>query len=247
MQAKELLKFFRILKYRRLYLRKRSPIEREAMKVLVIAPHPDDEVLGCGGTIAKFSSEGHEIALCIVTKAYAPEWTEKYLLQKTNEIKKSNEVLGITQTFFLDFPTIKLDAIRQKEINDAITGIILNFKPDIVFIPHKGDLNRDHRIVFQSSLVALRPVQHKTRQILSYEVPSETEWGREIYPFVPQAYVDVTAWISKKIDAMRAYQTELKDCPHPRSVEVIEALGRIRGSEIFVPYAEAFMVIREFI
>jgi N-acetylglucosamine malate deacetylase 1 len=215
--------------------------------ILVFAPHPDDEVLGCGGTIGRFASKGDEVVLCIVTKAYTPDWSPEYIRKKAEEIQQSNKKLGIAKTIFLDYPTVKLDTIPQKELNDALSKVISEHKPDLVFIPHYGDLNRDHRIVHEASLVATRPFSSNIKKILAYETLSETEWGHSIAQFRPSVYIDITEFIGLKIEAMRLFETELKDAPHPRSAELISALAMKRGSEIGVKYAEAFMLIREII
>jgi LmbE family N-acetylglucosaminyl deacetylase len=215
------------------------------MNVLVIAPHPDDEVLGCGGTIAKHTYSGDKVHLCIVTKAYTPDWSEEYISRKSQEIMAASEILGIRHTSFLDIPTVKLDIFPQKDLNDGLYRAVSETKPDIVYIPHGGDLNKDHRLVFESSLVALRPLSHKVKKIMSYEVPSETEWGQPIKPFFPTVYVDISSTFSSKINAMKEYRSELKEFPHPRSLEGIEALAKKRGSEITTKYAEAFQLIRE--
>jgi LmbE family N-acetylglucosaminyl deacetylase len=215
------------------------------MKVLVIAPHPDDEVLGCGGTIAKFSQRGDEIHRLIVTDVYEPDWSKDYRAQKAEEIRAAGGILGIQSTVSLGFPAVRLDTIPQKDLNDAIAGVVRDAAPDLAFIPHRGDLNRDHRIVFEAALVALRPVGSRCRKVLSYEVPSETEWGRPLDPFVPGVYVDITGTIDTKIRAMETYRTEVKAPPHPRSPEILRALARVRGSEVLVPSAEAYALVRE--
>jgi LmbE family N-acetylglucosaminyl deacetylase len=217
------------------------------MNVLVIAPHPDDEVLGCGGTIGRLSREGNTVTLCIVTKPYPPDWSTEYIEKKAVEIEKSNKKLGISQTIFLGFPTVKLDTVPQKELNDSLSRVIADKKPDIVFIPHNGDLNKDHRIVHEAALVATRPLSNQVKKILAYETLSETEWGHSIAQFRPGVYIDITGFIDLKKEAMQLYETELKTAPHPRSIGLISALARKRGSEIGVEYAEAFMLIREII
>ena len=217
------------------------------MKILVIAPHPDDEVLGCGGTIAKHSKQGDEIYLCIVTKAYTPDWSEEFIENRKKEIEKANKILGIEKTYFLDYPTVKLDTFPQKELNDSITKVVAEVKPEIVYIPHKGDLNKDHRLIFEASLVATRPMNHKIKKILSYESLSETEWGQPIEPFTPNVYIDISDTIKTKIGAMKAYKGEIKPYPHPRSLEMINILAKMRGSVIGLDAAEAFILIREVI
>jgi len=217
------------------------------MKILIIAPHPDDEVLGCGGTIVKHVNRGDEVYLCIVTKGYIPDWSEEFLKNRPKEIEKANKILGIKKTYFLDYPTVKLDTIPQKELNEAISKVVNEVKPDILYIPHKGDLNKDHRLVFESSLVATRPANHKVKKILSYETLSESEWGQPIEVFIPNVYVDISETLGKKIEAMKAYGSELKQYPHPRSLEIIEALAKKRGSEVGVKFAEAFILIKEIV
>jgi len=217
------------------------------MKILIIAPHPDDEVLGCGGTIAKYSKKGADIYLCIVTKAYVPDWSEKFIENRVKEIKKSNKILGIKKTYFLNFPSAKIDTIPQKKLYEAIFSVIKKAQPDVLYIPHGGDINKDHRIIFESALAASKPFSHKIKKILSYETLSETEWGQAIKPFIPNLYINISETFSKKLKAMKAYGSELKDSPHPRSLEIIEILAKKRGSEVALKYAEAFMLIREII
>lgn len=214
------------------------------MNILIIAPHPDDEVLGCGGTIAKYAARGDCVSVCYVTSAYSPEWSEEYLRKKEIEIQRSNDILGISKRFDLTYPTVKLDTIPQKELNASLLDVVMEVRPECVLIPHRGDLNMDHRIVHDASLVALRPVNHRSSRILSYETLSETEWGPKTASFESRYYVDISDTITTKIEAMDAFTTEIKNMPHPRSREGILTLAQKRGSEILVEFAEAFMPIR---
>ena len=166
---------------------------------------------------------------------------------REKEIQKVSEVLGIKKTYHLDFPAVKLDTIPQKELNNSTLKIMAEVNPDIVYIPHKGDLNKDHRLIFDAALVATRPINNRIKRILSYETLSNTEWGQAIEPFVPSVYVDISETIDKKIEAMKIYKGELREYPHPRSLEIIEALAKKRGSEAGIRFAEAFMLIRELI
>jgi len=217
------------------------------MKVLIIAPHPDDEVLGCGGTIAKHVKNGESVFLCIVTKAYLPDWSGEFIKNRPKEIEKAKKILGIKKTYYLNLPTAKIDTIPQKDLNEMISKVVDEVKPDIIYVPHKGDLNKDHRLIFEASLVAARPIKHKIKKILSYEVLSETEWGQIIENFNPNVYVNISSTFNKKIKAIKAYKSELKKSPHPRSIEIIESLAKKRGSEAGVKFAEAFILIREVI
>jgi len=215
-------------------------------KILIIAPHPDDETLGCGGTIAKHVHSGDHVTLCIVTTAYKPEWSDEYLEMRNKQITKAVEILGINNNVIeLGYHTVKLDIIPQKEIAESLITVVNEVQPDIAYIPYKGDLHRDHRVIFESALVAMRPVNCTVKKILAYETLSETEWGQPIAPFIPNVYCDITETFLKKIEALKAYKTELKEFPHPRSLEAIEALAKKRGSEIGVRSAEAFSLVRE--
>jgi len=217
------------------------------MKVLVIAPHPDDEVLGCGGTIVKHTKEGDEVYLCIVTKAYTPDWSEEFIKNRPKEIQKANDVLGIKKTFFLDLPTAKLDTIAQKQLNELIHKCINEVRPEIMYIPYEHDLHRDHRLVFEACTVALRPMSNPSvRKILSYETLSESDWSLlNPHSFTPNIYVDISDTLEDKIRAMSVYKSELRPFPYPRSLEAIKILAQKRGIEAGLSAAEAFMLIRE--
>jgi len=218
------------------------------MKVLVIAPHPDDEVLGCGGTIAKHSKQGDDVYLCIVTKAYPPDWPEDEIEERQEEVLRVNKVLGIKKTRFLDLPTVKLDTISQKELNDLIAQVVNEIHPEVLYIPHRGDVNNDHRLVFDAAMVATRPKPGSlTRKVLCYEALSETEWGKPGMEnaFIPNVYVDISETLEVKLGAMSEYKSELKEFPHPRSLEAISALAKLRGTSVGVAAAEAFMLVRE--
>jgi len=205
------------------------------MKVLLIAPHPDDEVLGCGGTIKKHTNKGDEVYLCIVTKAYTPDWTQGFIDSRKKEISLANKVLGIKETFFLDLPTVKLDIIGQKKLNDLISDIVKKVNPEILYLPFAQDSNKDHRLVFEAGLFASKNI----KKVLSYSY--------EGFLFVPNLYIDISDNLEDKIKAMSCYQSELKDFPHPRSLEAIKITAQKRGIESGLKAAEAFIIIREII
>lgn len=213
-------------------------------KILVIAPHPDDEVLGCGGAIKKYALENNEVYVCVVTKAYAPDWPQDFLEERPKEIDRARKILGVKKVYFLDYPTVKLDTVPQKNLVKSISEVIKDTVPDTIFIPHKGDINKDHRLIFEASLVAARPTDSAIKNILSYEILSESEWGNPIESFAPNVYMDISETFDGKIEAMKAYVSELRDYPHPRSLEAIEALAKKRGSEALMKFAEAFELIR---
>lgn len=221
------------------------------MKILVLAPHPDDEVLGCGGAIKKHTQEGDEVYLCVVTKGYAPDWSEESLKAKRKEAEDSSKFLGIKKVIFLDFPAVKLDTVPQKDINDKITKCILELKPEVLYIPHGGDLNKDHQIVFESALVASRAKPGSSiKKVISYETLSETEWGNGKIKekkdvFLPNVYINISGTLKDKLKAVECYKSELKEFPHPRSVKGIIVLSEKRGMESGLLNAEAFVLIKE--
>lgn len=216
------------------------------MRVLVFAPHPDDEVLGCGGTIAKHTASGDEVFVCIVTEAYEPDWSADYISKVEGMVQGASDILGVSEVRFLGFPTVKLDTIPQKELNYAVVKCVRDMFPELIIVPHSGDVNLDHRIVFDSVMIAARPVPgNSVRRILSCEIPSETDWATPREAFVPNVYIDITDTLGKKLEAMTEYKSELKEFPHTRSLEGISALAMKRGAEIGVEAAESFELIRE--
>lgn len=213
------------------------------MKVLVFAPHNDDEVLGLGGTIAKYAAEGHEVYVCEVTSGQ----NQKRLENIQNEALAAHKILGVKETIFLGLPVVGLADMPIKELNKAMHNIVQKIKPDIAYIPHKGDMHIDHKMVAESAMVALRPVDSpQLKAIYVYETLSETEWNIPSSDnlFVPNVWVDITETIDKKIKAMSCFKSQLIAFPHPRSLEAIESLSRLRGSTICRENAESFMLVR---
>lgn len=217
------------------------------MKTLIIASHPDDEILGCGGTIAKRISQGCKVYVCIVTLGTEPMYSKGYVEKELVEMAKSHNRLGLIHTKYLNFPSALLDTIPQHEINDKLTELVEDIKPDEVFIPHFGDMHSDHRIVAEASMVALRPINHITKRILSYEVLSETDWNTPNYQnaFIPNVYEDISPYIDSKLTAFEEYKSQIKIYPACRSKEGIKALAAHRGMNVGCEYAEGFMLIRE--
>lgn len=213
------------------------------MRIIIFAPHNDDEVLGVGGTIAKYVESGHEVYVCEVTSGK----DKKRLENIQNEALLAHKILGVTETVFLNLPVVGLSDIPTKELNKAFFDVVEKVKPHIAYIPHKGDMHNDHTMVAESAMVALRPVNNpQLHAIYAYETLSETEWNIPSVDnaFIPNVWSDITHTIDKKIEAMKCYQSQLFDFPHPRSLEAIESLSKLRGSTICVNNAESFMLIR---
>jgi len=221
------------------------------MKILVIAAHFDDEVYGCGGTISKFVREGHKVHVCILTDSCSSQYTDRaneMIAQKKEESQIVNNIFGIEKTYTFDFPDMQLDTIPHVELNRAIEQCIRDIKPTIVYTHHGGDINKDHRLVFDSTMVAVRPMEGSSvKRVLCYEVPSSTEWTPHTPSnmFSPNVFVDIEDVINKKIDAIKAYNSELREYPHPRSVENVINQAHLRGASVGLKAAECFMLIRE--
>lgn len=218
------------------------------MNVLVIAPHPDDEIIGMGGTIAKKVLEGHDVYVCVVTKAYQPLFSEKMVEQGRSECRRADALLGVKETCFLDFPAVMLETVPRYKLNDELLRTIQRVKPDEVYIPHRGDMQLDHKMIVDAAMVALRPkYEHIVKRIYAYETLSETGWDvpNTTNEFIPTVYEDITATIQKKLDAMSIFQSQLAVFPNARSIEAILALAKYRGATVSVRTAEAFTLIRE--
>lgn len=213
------------------------------MNLLIIAPHPDDEVLGCGGTIAKYIFQGQSVFLCIMTKGEEQYYGKEMLEEKRQEVLRVQEFLGIRKVFFLDFTAAHLDTIPQNQINHKLREIINEVQPEILFIPHQGDLHQDHQLTAQCALVAAK-LNPSIKKIMSYEALSETEHAYSI-PFLPTVYIDISPFLEFKLKALAQYPSELRDYPHPRSLPGTEIKAKARGIEIGVEAAEAFMLLRE--
>jgi len=211
------------------------------LKILVIAAHPDDEVLGVGGTILRHRALKDTIYVCIVTKTYEPEWSKVYMANKLEEQKKVDNLLGVKKRFNLDLPTVKLNTLGSGELNRKITEVIDAVCPDVVYTHFSNDLNYDHKLIFQACLVATRPP--KKIKLLCFETLSETEWGS--FPFIPNVWIDISKFLDKKIRAFRIYKSEVKKFSHPRSIEGIRVLAKKRGCEVCSKAAEAFILIRD--
>lgn len=217
-------------------------------RILVIAAHPDDEVLGCGGVIARHVAQGDQVSVAVVTRGDPTVFTADYVAQVNQEYRAAQAVLGVDDLHYLDFPAPKLDMVPGHELADALRRLIRTLAAEVVYFPHRGDIHADHQAVFQATLVAARPIQNcPVRRLLSYETLSETEWAAPFGDdaFIPTVFVDISTTLPRKLEAMRCYTSQLTEFPHPRSLAAIEALARFRGATVGVSAAEAFMLVRE--
>jgi N-acetylglucosamine malate deacetylase 1 len=210
--------------------------------VLVVAAHPDDEVLGCGGTMARHVADGDTVFSLFV----ADGETARIMAGKTNRniaAFEASKVLGTEPPRFLDLRDQKLDTYPQLEITQAIEGHIADIKPSVVYTHHAGDLNLDHWIVHRATMTACRPLPGSIiKEIYAFEVPSSTEWGSG---FAPNHFVNIAPYLMKKESALGCYKDEMRPPPHPRNPHiVIDVLAAQRGSIVGLHYAEAFTVLR---
>jgi len=218
------------------------------MNVLVMATHPDDEVLGCGGVMARHADQGDGIHVLVVTRGVPEIFPPSEIEQTRGELRRAHELLGVASCRFLDLPAPKLDMVPQCELAQAISGAVRELQPRTVYLPHHGDLHIDHRAVYLASLVAVRPVNAcPVRRVLCYETLSETDWAppRPDQTFVPTVFVDISEHLTRKLEALACYQSQLRPFPNPRSPDAVEALARLRGSTVGVAAAEAFVLVRQ--
>lgn len=215
--------------------------------VLVIATHPDDEVLGCGGVMARHADRGDQVHALVVTRGAPDVFHHEFVEQVRREFREAQEVLGTTGFQFLDFPAPKLDSVAGYELASSIGQVIRSLQPQVVYLPHRGDIHADHQAVFQATLVAARPINDcPVRTLLCYETLSETEWAAPFgdNAFMPTVFVDITETLDRKLQAMACYHSQLKEPPHSRSLQALEAQARLRGATVGLAAAEAFVQIR---
>ena len=216
-------------------------------KVLIISPHADDEILGCGGFISKYSKQNYHINVLVLTNANkgAPEiFTPTEIKKLRNESKIANNFIGTNRLFFENLPAINLNNYPVYKITNIIDKYISDINPEIVLIPSINDIHDDHKIIFRAAKVSMRPNKiSNLKKILSYEVLSETEWNEDGKSFNPNYFVRLKkSDINNKVKAFLKYKSQVKKFPHPRSKEAIVNLSRVRGGQAFVEYAEAFKV-----
>ena len=208
-------------------------------RVLVIAPHMDDEVLGCGATIAKHTDQDDEVFVCIIAhRIYNHIFNKEKNDIEINHSQKAKEALGYKEIIYLNLNDERLDVCLQ-DIIIPLEECVSKIKPEIVYLPFYGDYNQDHRAVFEAGRVVFRPLAADfVKQIFMYETPSSTN------SFLANHYVNIEKYLNKKINALKCYETESRNYPHPRSEQAVIVLAQKRGVEIGFRAAEAFMILR---
>jgi len=222
--------------------------------VLVVAAHPDDEVLGCGGTIARHVAAGDQVEVAFFTDGVGARHRAEGPARERDEVvrneaaRRAAAILGMANPTSFGFPDNRLDAVDLLDLVKAVEDVGRRCRPSIIYTHWAGDLNVDHRLAYQAVMTAFRPMADcPVMQIRSFEVPSSTEWGdRAVSPaFRPNLYVGIEKFLDVKREALDAYEREMRPFPHPRSHQAIEALARWRGAESGMLAAEAFVTILE--
>lgn len=218
------------------------------MNVLVVVPHMDDEVLGCGGAIARHVLNEDYVTVCVVAnRAYGHEYDPELILKEKEACENAKVMLGYQDLIFLDLPDEQLDR-SQIDIITPLENVVGRCKPDMVYGPHWGDINQDHRAVFEAVRVVCRPFGETRPAVLrAFEVPSSTDQvpRDDERVFLPNYYVNIEDFLNRKLKAMDCYSKELKDFPHPRSIEGLRIFAQKRGMEVGMKAAEAFVVLRD--
>jgi N-acetylglucosamine malate deacetylase 1 len=222
-------------------------MSQPAKRVLVVAPHPDDETLGAGGTIAKYAAQGCEVSVLVVSGHLPPLYTREAYETTVTEARKAFAILGVASSDFLEIPATMIGREPVHIVNQRISAAIQATAPQIVLCPYP-DRHIDHRLVFESVMVATRPVgaARGIEMLAAYETLSETHWNApHIEPaFVPNWVVDISGQMQRKLDALRCYASQIPAFPGPRSIEAAEALAKFRGTQAGFGFGEGFHVIR---
>lgn len=224
-------------------------MNRMRRRILIIAAHPDDEILGCGATVAKLIQNGGVARSIILGQGMISRGADFSALETLrNDATIANEILGIHQVSFYDFPDNSMDSVPLLEITKVVESEIARFCPDLIFTHFGNDLNVDHRITFQAVITACRPQPGlATAEIYSFFVPSSTDWidGYILRPFVPNTFIDVSDTIEEKILALKNYQSEMKSSPHSRSLDSLRVFSRYWGMRVGKEYVEPFVLVRK--
>ena len=219
------------------------------MNVLVISAHPDDETLGCGGTLLKHRAAGDSIHWIVATVCHEPQWCADLIARKALEVDRVAEAYSAA-LYKLGFLNARLDTVPTGELMKPIEQIVDDIRPEVVYLLHGGDIHTDHYALFTAAMSVLKPfymMGRGIRRVLGYETLSSTDAApaRGERAFMPNAFSEITPYLESKIDIMRLYETEIHAEPMPRSPSAIRALARYRGATINTEYAEAFTLLRE--
>ena len=218
------------------------------MKILAIAPHPDDETLGCGGTLYKHKAEGDEIYWLIVTGISEDTgWANDAVIKRDNEMNAVSKKYGFSDVFNLRLPTTKIDTLPLSDLIEKITDVYKNIKPDVIYIPFSYDVHTDHQIIAKALQSTFKWFRYPhIKNIYMYETPSETEFNFvENRVFRPNVFINISQYLENKIETMKIYASEFGEHPFPRSEKALRALATLRGAQSGYEAAEAFELVYE--
>jgi LmbE family N-acetylglucosaminyl deacetylase len=223
------------------------------MKILVVAPHADDEVLGLGGTIARYADEGHHVVVAVLTghgeEAPHPLWPREVWDGLRDEAKRAHAILGVREAIFEEIPAVAVSDQALWKLNRTTMNVVRRVQPDVLYVPFLYDLHKDHRELTRSFSVAWRPctdVGQRIREVFAYETVSETHWNLPYLEpsFCPNQWVDIGPYLDKKLQALECYKSQMHPYPHARSLGAVKALAQWRGCQMGLHAAEAFVTIR---
>ena len=216
--------------------------DKDQCRVLAIVAHPDDEVLGCGGALALHVDAGDSVAVVIACEGESLRYGAGAVNQ-SEHIREAAKVLGIDHVLPLSFADQRLDTLSLVEVITPLEEAVERFRPHIVYCQYGGDINRDHYVLFQAALVATRPVLAGLGTVFAFETASSTEWA---YPrtFIPDTWIDISTTLERKLQAMACYRSEVREYPHPRSLEALRHRAAYWGNQVSLPAAEVFMTVR---
>lgn len=213
-------------------------------KILVIAAHPDDELLGCGGTLVKHVLSGDEVRAIIACEGESVRYSNRNDIAQSEDSKAAAKIIGISKLYNLGFADQKLDTQAVLTIAQALESVIDDYRPNIIYCQFGGDVNQDHKALFEAANIATRPTREFIKVIYAFDTASSTEWG---YPrkFLPDTWIDISAELDTKIKALACYKSEMREYPHPRSLEAIKIKAQAWGVQVCASAAEVFMTIRK--
>jgi LmbE family N-acetylglucosaminyl deacetylase len=218
-----------------------------AKKVLVISAHPDDEILGLGGTLRRHAQDGAEVHTFIACEGAGMRYDEAHHARVVEQANRAAGILGVARVHFGELPDQRLDTLPLVEVAAKVEALVDSLRPDTVYTHFQGDVNHDHGVLFRAVQVATRPYAAPwVRDVLAYETASSTEWGAPTVQghFVPEVFVDISQTLEAKIEAFLCYEKEVREAPHPRSPESLRARARTFGSYVGLDAAEPFQVVR---
>jgi len=218
-----------------------SENEHKSRKVLVIAAHPDDELLGCGGTVALHIDAGDVVTVVIACEGESLRYGVGNVNQES-DIQEAAKILGVQDVRTFGLPDQKLDTLNLVEIISLLEKVVDDIRPHVVYCQY-GGVNRDHHLLFEATLVATRPLEQSIEAIYAFDTASSTEWA---YPrtFVPDTWVDISTTLERKLSAMACYRSEVRAYPHPRSLEALRNRAAYWGNQVALPASEVFMTVR---